>query len=206
VFEEKAGLVPIQLLVDGGKCVGAELTAPEPLTRCAMAPIDQVADCLALGVEDLTTTQPQVISVGLPFLVAELKTRDALRRARPNLAAHERLLPLDGADAIYVFTRDVANSGASCDLMSRMFAPLDGIPEDPATGSATAALAAVLAEERKIPDAETRLRVLQGVDMGRPSLLHTRVSRRAGRPVSVHVGGQCVPVMEGILELLDHAG
>ncbi len=202
-FEEKAGLVPIELLNDGGHVVGAELTAPEPLALGAMAPVDQVASCLSLGTSDLVGMQPQVISVGLPFLVAELGSRDALRRAKPNMAAHERLLPLNGADAIYVYTRDVGSSETPCDLMSRMFAPLDGIPEDPATGSATAALAAMLAQSSAPPDGESILRVLQGVDMGRPSMLHTRVSKQDGQVVSVRVGGRCVQVMEGLLELLD---
>jgi len=206
VFEEKAGLVPVELLVEGDKVVGAELTAPEPLARRATAPLDQVADCLSLSSAEMTAAQPQVISIGLPFLVAEVGTRDALRRAKPNFAAHEKLLPLDGADAIYVFTRDTADSDVPCDLMSRMFAPLDGIPEDPATGSATAALAAMLAQADPAADAEVRLRVLQGVDMGRPSLLCTRVVKRAGTLESVHVGGRCVQVMEGVFEVRDYAG
>jgi trans-2,3-dihydro-3-hydroxyanthranilate isomerase len=206
VFEEKAGLVPVELLVEGDKVVGAELTAPEPLARRATAPLDQVADCLSLSSAEMTAAQPQVISIGLPFLVAEVGTRDALRRAKPNFAAHEKLLPLDGADAIYVFTRDTADSDVPCDLMSRMFAPLDGIPEDPATGSATAALAAMLAQADPAADAEMRLRVLQGVDMGRPSLLCTRVVKRAETLESVHVGGRCVQVMEGVFEVRDYAG
>jgi trans-2,3-dihydro-3-hydroxyanthranilate isomerase len=206
VFEEKAGLVPVELLVEGEEVVGAELTAPEPLARRAKAPLDQVADCLSLNNDELTSAQPQVISVGLPFLVAELEARESLRRAKPNLAAHERLLPLDGADAIYVFTRDAGDSEVPCDLMSRMFAPLDGIPEDPATGSATAALAAMLAQADPTTDAEIRLRILQGVDMGRPSLLCTRVVKRAGLLASVHVGGRCVQVMEGAFALRDQPG
>jgi trans-2,3-dihydro-3-hydroxyanthranilate isomerase len=217
VFEEDAGLVPVTLSSEAGVVVGAELTAPEPLRRLSKVSRKDAADCLHLQVEDILTAEPQVISVGLPFLVAELLNRDALRRAKPHLAAHERVLPLDGADAIYVYTRDVGSAGIPCDLMSRMFAPLDGIPEDPATGSATAALAALLAaadletgvgarretrvaNEEPGPDGESRLRVLQGVDLGRPSLLITRVSMARGRIESVHVGGRCVHVMDGTIE------
>jgi trans-2,3-dihydro-3-hydroxyanthranilate isomerase len=209
VFEEDAGLVPVVLLSEAGAVVGAELTAPEPLGRLATVPRKDVADCLHLQVEDVLSAKPQVISVGLPFLVAELASRDALRRAKPDLAAHERVLPLDGADAIYVYTRDVGSGDVPCDLMSRMFAPLDGIPEDPATGSATAAVAALLAETvaetaaaagQSGGDGDRRLRVLQGVDLGRPSLLFTRVSQAGGRVTSVHVGGRCVHVMAGTIQ------
>jgi len=203
LFEEGAGLVPVSVLMEQGKVMGAEVTAPAPLTRHTTVAVDQVADCLSLRSADISTAEPRVLSVGLPFLVAELATREALRRARPDLAAHEALLPLDGADAIYVYTRDVARS--ECEVMARMFAPLDGILEDPATGSATAAVAALLAEECAATDAEIRARFLQGVDMGRPSRLQTRVWKRAGKVASVHVGGQCVPVMEGMLTLREQA-
>jgi len=206
LFEEGAGLVPVSVLMEQGRVIGAEVTAPAALTRHATATVGQVADCLSLSAGDIRTAEPRVLSVGLPFLVAELVTRDALRRARPNVAAHETMLPLDGADAIYFYTYDVDRGEAPCDLMARMFAPLDGIPEDPATGSATAAVAALLAEECQTADTEIRLRVVQGVDMGRPSVLHTRALRRDGKVASVHVGGRCVPVMEGVLRVLEQAG
>jgi trans-2,3-dihydro-3-hydroxyanthranilate isomerase len=140
--------------------------------------------------------------VGLPFLVVELATRGALRRARPNLAAFAGVLPLDGADAIYAYTRDIDRDGpeADSDLQARMFCPLDGIVEDPATGSATAATAALLAESRQAGD--LTLRVGQGVDMGRPSLLRARVERgKDGRGPMTHVGGHCVAVLERTFRL-----
>ena len=107
LFEEGAGLVPVSVLMEQGKVIGAEVTAPAALTRHATVTVDQVADCLSLSAGDISTAEPRVLSVGLPFLVAELATREALGRARPNLAAHEALLPLDGADAIYFYTCDV---------------------------------------------------------------------------------------------------
>ena len=82
-FEEGAGLVPVALLEEDGQIVGAELTAPEPLSLRSTVAVDDVATCLSLSREDMETVrhQPQVVSVGLPFLVAELASRDALRRA-----------------------------------------------------------------------------------------------------------------------------
>ena len=69
--------------------------------------------------------------------------------------------------------------------------------EDPATGSATGATAEMLAQSPRVPDGETVLRFMQGVDMGRPSLLVARVLKRAGGVSAVHVGGRCVRAMEG---------
>ena len=203
IFEEKAGLVPVDILTNGSDIVGAELTAPEPLTRRSRVPVETLARCLCLMPDDISSdaAEPHVISVGLPFVVAELRSRDALRRARPDVAAHTDVLPLDGADAIYVYTRATDENDLECSVTARMFAPLDGIVEDPATGSATAALEAMLAERAHARDVDVVMRVAQGVDMGRPSLLHTRVVKREGRVASVHVGGRCVPIMEGVLDL-----
>jgi trans-2,3-dihydro-3-hydroxyanthranilate isomerase len=88
------------------------------------------------------------------------------------------------------------------DLQARMFFPgSGGLAEDPATGSATVAAAALLADLSSERDGELKLRIGQGVDMGRPSLLLTRVRKENGVVVSAHVGGGCVQMMEGTFRL-----
>jgi trans-2,3-dihydro-3-hydroxyanthranilate isomerase len=82
-----------------------------------------------------------------------------------------------------------------------MFAPLDNVPEDPATGSAAAALAAYLVTRLPETDGDVTLSIEQGVDMGRPSQLRLAVSKRDGLVEHVSVGGDCVPVMRGELLL-----
>jgi trans-2,3-dihydro-3-hydroxyanthranilate isomerase len=168
-------------------------------------PVDALAACLSLEPADIRTDhhEPHVVSVGAPFLVAEVKSRDALRRAKANLSAFAAMLPSRGADAIYFYTRDRAANESSCDFTARMFAPSDGIIEDPATGSATAAVAALLAEKSPERDGELKMRFMQGVDMGRPSTLNARVHKRGGRLETVRVGGRCVQVMEGSFDLKD---
>ena len=203
VFEEAAGLVPVDLLHEAGVMVGAELTAPEPLTRGAKVPAERVAACLTLAAADVRTDahEPQVVSVGLPFLVVELASRAALRRIKPSPAAYGDMLPLDGATAVYAYTRDVSTE-AGTDLQARMFM-LGLTSEDPATGSATAAAAALLADLRGAE--QFSLRVGQGVDMGRPSLLLARVQRRDGA-MTAFVGGRCVGVFEGSFVLNGDVG
>jgi trans-2,3-dihydro-3-hydroxyanthranilate isomerase len=203
-FEEKAGLVPVEILTEQGSVIGAELTAPQPLKRLSQLSVEQAAACLSLSAADVKTDRhpPQIASVGLPFLMVELASREALRRARPDAEAFARTFPCDGSDAIYFYTRDVPDSEKPCDLQARMFHPgASGLSEDPATGSATAAAAALLADLDGTRDGELKLRIGQGVDMGRPSLLLTRVRKVAGAAASVHVGGACVQIMEGTFRL-----
>jgi trans-2,3-dihydro-3-hydroxyanthranilate isomerase len=203
LFEEKAGLVPVEILSEGGKVLSAELTAPQALKRLTPFSAEQAAACLSLSAADVRTDRhaPHVISVGLPFLAVELASREALRNAKPNPDAFAKTFPVDESDAVYFYTRDVPDSEKPCDVQARMFHPgASGLSEDPATGSATAAAAALLAELDSRADGELKLRIRQGVDMGRPSLLLTRVVKRGGKVVSAHVGGGCAPMMEGTFE------
>lgn len=199
VFEEAAGLVLIDLMHEGGIVVGAELLSPQPLARQAEVDAARAAACLGLAADDLRMDAhvPQVVSVGLPFLVLELFSREALRRARPDRRAYDALFPLDGARSVYAYTRDVGEDEAEhgCDLHSRMFT--SRLVEDPATGSATAAVTALLADLRGV---EVRLRVRQGEDMGRPSTLLTRSAAGDGT-IRAHVGGRCAAMFSGVFNL-----
>lgn len=200
-LEEGAGLVPVNLVWEGGVLVGGELTSPEPFSRRGQVSAERAAACLQLSPEDIRTDGhlPQVVSVGLPFLVVELASRDALRRARPDKAAYGRVFPLDGAHSICTYTQDRDPDDADCDLVSRMFTSF--MTEDPATGSATAALSALRADIQGAMDLSLRIR--QGVEMGRPSTLLTKVVREAGKAPVVRLGGRCITVMEGVLYLPD---
>jgi trans-2,3-dihydro-3-hydroxyanthranilate isomerase len=204
LFEETAGLVPVRVLQEQGRVVGAELTAPQTFKRLAEVSAEGAAACLSLSAGDIRTDRhaPHVISVGLPFLAVELASRDAVRRARPDADAFARTFPLDGSDAVYFYTRDVPSGERPCDLQARMFHPgASGLCEDPATGSASVAVAALLAELDPAKDGGLRLTMGQGFDMGRQSLLLTRVVKKDGKLVSAHVGGQCAPMMQGTLQV-----
>jgi trans-2,3-dihydro-3-hydroxyanthranilate isomerase len=198
IFEEAAGLVSIRLIREHGAVVGAEFTAPEGLTVGPQVSTADIADCLSLTAADINLAghPPQVLSVGLPFLVAEIATREALRRAKPDTKAHERVLPPIGTDAIYAY----CPGSAPHDLHARMFSPLDGIVEDPATGSAAAATLSLLAALRAEPDEEVSWRIEQGVEMGRRSLLSGRTEKRNTAVTAVHIGGLVKQVMSGLID------
>jgi len=200
-FEEKAGVVPVRVRRDGGSVTGAELTAPVGLTRGMTLAPDGVAACLGLAPGDIVTSahQPQVASVGLPFLCVELAGRAALSKAAPHAELFARdLLPI-GTDAIMLYVHDKARGPSA--LRARMFSPLHGIAEDPATGSAGAALSALLADLDAAREGERHYAIIQGEEMGRPSLLAATVQKHNGMVAETRIGGACVPLMRGTLTL-----
>src|ERR1700731_3162524 len=139
LFEEGAGLVPVEILQEAGRVVGAELTAPLGLSKLTQFPAEQAAACISLSAAEIRTDRhpPVIASVGLPFLMLELTSREALRRAKPDAAAFANVFPCDGSDAVYFYTSDVPLAERPCDLQARMFHPgSSGLSEDPATGSA----------------------------------------------------------------------
>ncbi len=201
VFEEAAGLVPIAILRDAGQAVGATLTAPQPFQRLGGADVTEVAACLGLRPAQIREDRhaPVVGTVGLPFLLVELADRAALEAARPVTAAIQSSPTVAPVKDIhcYVRTGPVFGGGDDFDLRTRMFAPLDGVPEDPATGSANCALAGLLAELDGPADGTMKLRIAQGVEMGRPSELLAEVDRTAGATTAIRIGGRCVAIRRG---------
>jgi trans-2,3-dihydro-3-hydroxyanthranilate isomerase len=207
LFEEGAGLVRVEIIRQQGRVTGAEFTAPQPLSRMSSLTPENAAACASLLSADVTTDRhpPQVVSVGLPFLMVELASREALRRAKPDAVGFAKSLPCDGAIGIYLYTRDVPAS-EGCDVQARMFFPdTSGLREDPATGSATSAAVGLFGDLSGQRDGELNFRIGQGFDMGRPSLLLTRVRKENGLVTSTHVGGGCVSMMEGIFRLAGEA-
>jgi trans-2,3-dihydro-3-hydroxyanthranilate isomerase len=199
VFEEKAGLVPIELLRDGGAIVGARLTAPQLLKRGEDVAAGIVAEACSISADDIETRhhQPCVAGCGTVFIFAEVKSRRALEVAQPRGDIFAKHFPVDGATGIHLYLRD----GGEVDIRSRMFAPLHGVTEDPATGSANVALAGLLASLDPQPDLSLSPRIAQGVEMGRPSLLDASAEKRGGNVIETRIGGRCVPVMAGTISI-----
>jgi len=190
--------VPVRLIKENESVTGAELLVPEALSRRTEVSPEKIAACLSLEISDIRTEThlPLIASVGLPFLITELATRDALSRCVPNLQGFRAVLPLNGAVSVYAYTMETAPED-QCDIHARMFTPR--MTEDPATGSATAAVTALLAQLRN--EKVLSLRVSQGVDMGRASMLYSVFDGTSEVP-AVRVGGKTVIVMEGSFNLL----
>jgi trans-2,3-dihydro-3-hydroxyanthranilate isomerase len=203
-FEEDAGLVAVTIERREGERIACELKAPQRLSLGATVAPEAVAAAVSLSAGDVVTTahEPLVASVGLPFVMAELRDRDALERARPSSAGAEALLAA-GAEVpdVHLYVRSGADDPDGFDLRTRMFAPLDGIPEDPATGSANCVLAALLSHLETAPEGAFTYRIAQGFEMGRPSVLEARTEKRDGEVTGVWIGGESVMVSEGFIEV-----
>lgn len=194
-FEEKAGIVPVRILRDPREGVYCELTAPEPLALGPDPRVEEVAAAVGLEARDVVTTvhPPRVASVGLPFVMVEVASRAALARAAPDIRGMQALQSRGITPDIHLYTRDAGDF----DLQTRMFAPLDGVPEDPATGSANSALIGLLGQADPAASGQWQWRIAQGVDMGRPSELFGSVEKGAGECRAVRIGGYSVPVFAG---------
>lgn len=198
-FEEKAGPVPIAIQRREGQAIWCELAAPETLSIGQAVPTELIASAVSLNESDIVTAThaPQFASVGLPFLMAELKDRSALERARVQWNGLEAIAALGVAPDIHLYVR----SGDEFDIRARMFAPMDGVPEDPATGSANCALAALLSHYSDPASGDFQFRIAQGVEMGRPSVLEARATKSNGAVVGAWIGGGCVAFAEGFIEI-----
>jgi trans-2,3-dihydro-3-hydroxyanthranilate isomerase len=155
----------------------------------------------ALSIEPAEILQevhpPRVAGVGLPFLIVELQNPDVLARARCNVGSMLSLSKNGIAPDILLYVR----VSGDIDIKARMFAPLDGVPEDPATGSANCALAAMLSHYDSAGSADYHWRIAQGVEMGRPSILDARTRKENGFVEATWIGGDCVLVCEGSIRV-----
>lgn len=200
VFDELAGLVRLQVAREAGEVVGASLQAPQRLTTQPAPGPDVFAAALSIEPEDVVTAThaPLIATVGLPFAFVELRSLEALGRIRAHLPAFDQVRAC-GILAIHAYVKETAPDGYR--IQARNLSPYDGIIEDPATGSANASLAALLADRDPRADCEVVLDVKQGVEMGRTSLLQTRATKRDGQVAAPHLSGRCVQVMEGRLTI-----
>ena len=197
VFEEGVGPVPVVIRVEGGRPGYCELTAARlPEEGPSPPPLEEIAASVSLRPEDLRSDElsPRGVSCGVPYLFVPLRDEDALARARVDHSAWERSIAQWWASAVFLLVDTRGRGGV--DFRARMFAPGIGIVEDPATGSAAAALAGYVPTGGS-PDGTVRWVIEQGVEMGRPSRLHVACDRSGGRVSAVRVGGSSVLVAEG---------
>jgi trans-2,3-dihydro-3-hydroxyanthranilate isomerase len=201
IFEEKAGLVPISLLIDGASIVGARLASPQTLAVGDEVPVEAVASACGIAADDIETRNhaPCIASCGVGFILAEVKSPAALASALPHIDVFRRDIVNRGTTGILIYTQVEEHD---INIRARMFAPLKGIPEDPATGSANVALIGLLAKLRPETDLQLSKTIAQGVEMGRPSLLEATAEKRGGAVTGTTIGGRCVPVMRGAIDLV----
>jgi len=203
-LEEGVGPVPVEISWKEGACDFAEMTQPLPAFGPTFEDRAAVAAMLSIDPSDLDARFPaEVVSSGMPFLFVPLKTLAAVRACRPRTDLMERSLGDFAARGVFVFTTAETEFEGS-GVHSRMFAPLEGILEDPATGGASGPLGCYLVRHGVVPsDGQLDITSEQGIEMGRPSFIRIRITHEGASITRVRVGGRCRYMGGGHLELED---
>jgi trans-2,3-dihydro-3-hydroxyanthranilate isomerase len=208
-LELNAGLTPVRLTRIADRVTGM-FTAPVVPFHAPVKLPTPAETALALNVapEDIGFDGHGLSSIegGPRFFYVPVKSRAALEKSKiiePHWSnilnavnAEERITTID---AVYIYAR--GGDGPNTAFRARMYCPTGGIIEDPATGSATALLAAQLLTSENLSDGTHRWQLEQGYEMGRPSDLHLEADVKAGKLAAVRVGGSAVRVMSGEIEI-----
>ncbi len=203
-FELGVGVLPADLHVRAGKVERVVMTQAQPAFLDSLSDVAELATGLNLPAEAIAASglPVQVVSTGIPAMlvpVRSLSEVQSLDFSRLNTTALNHVCHLLHTEDVMVFTLQTERPQSS--VHARNFAPLLGVPEDPATGSASGAMGAYLVHHRAVPVAGTTVRIAseQGAEIGRPSQVFIEVDLRGPDIAAVRVGGQIVLVAEGVV-------
>ena len=186
-LETLKGIVPVELEREGARIVFGWMSQPIP----EISPFDQETDLLAALRIERSELPIELYDLGIRHVYVALPSEEAVAALEPDYAALARIQG-------YVGTNCFAGSGTR--WKTRMFAPADGVPEDPATGSAAGPLACHLARHGRIGWGE-EIEISQGEEIGRPSTLYARAHGSTAAIERVEVGGSAVVVARGEFRL-----
>ena len=196
ILEENIGPVMVDVAQRNGGYHGTlTLSGKIDAPTGAPAPADLAA---VLSIEPAEVSQSFFAGVGLPFCFAQLKSNEAVDRAAVNRAAWTATLSRAWSPNLFFFAGDLRDGG---NLYARMCAPALGVEEDPATGSACAALVGAMASKHDFGGTTYRLSIQQGVSMGRRSEIEAEARKSEGAVTSVSVGGATVYIASGEIEV-----
>jgi trans-2,3-dihydro-3-hydroxyanthranilate isomerase len=196
ILEENIGPVTVDVVQRNGGFHGT-LTLSAKIDAPAGAP--SAPDLAAvLSLEPAEVSQVFFAGVGVPFCFAQLNSNEAVDRAAINRTAWTATLSRAWSTNLFFFAGDLRDGGK---LYARMWAPGLGVEEDPATGSACAALVGAMASKPDFGGAVYRLSIRQGVSMGRPSDIEAQARKRDDVVTSVSVGGATTYIASGEIEV-----
>ncbi len=201
VVEEGIGPVRCRAAMVDSDRGRAAFDLPQLPSQSGPAPAtDAIAPALGLEPGDIGWRDfvPARWSAGLPQCFVPIRSLAAIGRARPDPGRFDQTFAISGRAVAYLYCGEVSEAGH--DFHARMFAPGLGVPEDPATGSAAAAFAGLLATQGGYPGGDHTVTIEQGYEMGRPSLMELSFTMRNGALAAAAVGGGAVVVTEGTIE------
>ena len=198
VFEEIAGLVNVIPQYNGATVVGSKIEAPNKFHKLETVPTSAIQNCIETNEGSIITSNdpPVVAGVGLDFVIAEVQNKEILNNARCNISAFSE------ADKNFSYGEDffslmIYYRGNQQNIFARVFAPLSGIVEDAATGSACGALGALLASQNNDTNNKYNYKIHQGEMIGRPSLINVSILKEKGQIKRTYISGECVLVSKG---------
>lgn len=198
VFEEIAGLVNVIPQYNGATVVGSKIEAPNKFHKLETVPTSAIQNCIETNEGSIITSNdpPVVAGVGLDFVIAEVQNEEILNNARCNISAFSE------ADKNFSYGDDffslmIYYRGNQQNIFARVFAPLSGIVEDAATGSACGALGALLASQSNDRNNKYNYKIHQGEMIGRPSLINVSILKEKGQIKRTYISGECVLVSKG---------
>ena len=198
VFEEIAGLVNVIPQYNGATVVGSKIEAPNKFHKLETVPTSAIQNCIETNEGSIITSndQPVVAGVGLDFVIAEVQNKEILNNARCNISAFSE------ADKNFSYGDDffslmIYYRGNQQNIFARVFAPLSGIVEDAATGSACGALGALLASQNSDRNNKYNYKIHQGEMIGRPSLINVSILKEKDQIRRTYISGECVLVSKG---------
>jgi trans-2,3-dihydro-3-hydroxyanthranilate isomerase len=200
VLEEKVGNIPCRFEPKTAEKGYVRFALPRlPEIAGDLPGVNAIAVALSLAPADIgfDGVKPARWSAGNAFSFVPLKNLDAIARCRPDPATFEKVFGIDGAGMVFPFCKETVERGN--DFHARMFAPGRGVAEDPATGSAVAAFAGLLAASGQYRDGEHAIRIEQGYEMRRASLIELGLAISGEKLVSATVGGDAILVTEGAI-------
>ena len=200
ILEETIGAVRVGVRLRPGQPIYAEFDAPKlPEELGAVADMDAISAAIGLIPSELgfENHKPTRFSAGLAYTFIPVRSREAIARARAVIGRWDRAFGPDGG--VYVYCRETVHNTSQ--FHARMFAPGMGVMEDPATGSAAAAFAAVIQRFDAPPDGEHRFAIEQGYEMGRASLINLSLVASGGKLHTARIGGHSVRVADGEIEV-----
>jgi trans-2,3-dihydro-3-hydroxyanthranilate isomerase len=199
VLAEQVGSVACRVQPSGAGGHATFVIPKKPKRLGAVRDPEKLALALGLRASDLgfDKFKPESWTAGNSFTFVPLRGLDAVSRARPDMTRWPDAFGPSDPPGAFLFCREVADPAHA--FHARMFAPAMGIVEDPATGSAVAAFAGLLAASG-LGDGRHDIAIEQGYEMGRPSLINLALTVRGGAFESASVGGDAVIVSEGTIE------
>jgi trans-2,3-dihydro-3-hydroxyanthranilate isomerase len=199
VVEENIGTVRCRAAMIDRDRGRASFALPRLPVEAGMAP-DAAAAAAALSLDaadiGFDGLRPSGWSAGIAQTFVPVRSLAAIARARPDPARFDAVF--SSGPVAYLYCNEAAEAGH--DFHARMFAPKLGIAEDPATGSAAAAFAGLLSAHRPMRDGAHTVRIEQGYEMGRPSLIELTMEISDGKLAAATIGGGAVVVTEGVIE------